>query len=64
MANVPPVVLAELHKSSVTVQEFAEFMFHTKNGDNFKNTMIILAVILLYRALALLAFRFMNYQKK
>ncbi|CAK4653736.1 unnamed protein product [Aphanomyces euteiches] len=64
MANVPPVVLAELHKSSVTVQEFAEFMFHTKNGDIFKNTMIILAVILLYRALALLAFRFMNYQKK
>ncbi|CAK5120289.1 unnamed protein product [Aphanomyces euteiches] len=61
---VPPATLNQMNKTSVTVKEFTEFFFEMKYDNGTKYTLIVFAVIILFRILAVLALRYINHQKR
>ncbi|CAK4119554.1 unnamed protein product [Aphanomyces euteiches] len=64
MSGVPPATLSQMNKTAVTVKEFIEFFFEMKYDNGTKYTLIVFAVIILFRIWALLALRYINHQKR
>ncbi|KAG6582857.1 ATP-binding Cassette (ABC) Superfamily [Phytophthora cinnamomi] len=59
MTNVPPTL-----PKSLTVKAYLEDVFLMKHSEIWRNCAIVLAFVVLFRALTLLAMRFVNHQKR
>ncbi|KAF0698139.1 Aste57867_11235 [Aphanomyces stellatus] len=64
LKNVPPIVLKELHKKQVTVQDFTELIFDFRDTNAVRDTLVVICCIIFFRVLALLALRYVNHQKR
>ncbi|KAG2802971.1 hypothetical protein PC129_g18045 [Phytophthora cactorum] len=59
MTNVPPSL-----PSGLTVKEYLEDVFLMKHSEIWRNCAIVLAFLVFFRVLTLLAMRFVNHQKR
>ncbi|OQR84370.1 ATP-binding Cassette (ABC) Superfamily, partial [Thraustotheca clavata] len=64
LENVPPTILQEMNKTSVTVKQYVEHTYQMYYDDALLNIMVTLGCIVFYRILGLLALRFINHQKR
>ncbi|KAG9402602.1 hypothetical protein AC1031_007211 [Aphanomyces cochlioides] len=64
MKNVPPVILSQLGKSTVTVKEFTEFMFSMKYDNNAKYNVVVVGLTIVFLLLMLLSLHYVNHQRR
>ncbi|ETV87104.1 hypothetical protein H257_02102 [Aphanomyces astaci] len=62
--DFPPFILKQLGKPHATMKDFIELVFEMKYDDAVGNSLVVVAFIVFFRVLALLALTKINHQKK